>query len=153
MRVPYGAISVHPELTGIVTAAKVEPYAGRFASTHELAENAFIVMAVGNPRQVGGGFQVTPNAYLDDGLMGVMASTDFQTKELGLVIQELHGFTNTENQFVHYRQLAVFEIEVTAKLPANPDGEPHRWEHITFETRPKCLPVVLPKRCPLIKGA
>ena len=92
-------------LTGIITAAKMEPYAARFTSADEMAEDAIIVLAVGNARQAGGGFQVTRDAYLDDGLMDVMAITDFQTKELGLVIQELQDFTNTENTFVHYRQV------------------------------------------------
>jgi hypothetical protein len=48
----------------------------------------------GDARQAGGGFQVTPNAFLNDGLMDVMAITNFQTRELGLVIQELQDFTN-----------------------------------------------------------
>ena len=140
-------------LTGIVTAAKMEPYEGRFTSADEMAEGAFIVLAVGNARQAGGGFQVTPNAYLDDGLVDVMAITDFQTRELGLVIQKFQDFTNKENQFVHYRQLPGFEIDVSGKLPINLDGEPHCWDHITFEILPKCLPVVLPEGCPLIAGA
>jgi diacylglycerol kinase family enzyme len=69
------------------------------------------------------------------------------------VIAELQDFGNTNNQFVHYRQVPAFEIEVQGKLPINLDGEPHRWDHITFEILPKCLPVVLPEGCPLIKGA
>ncbi len=140
-------------LTGIVTAAKMEPYSGRVVSADESAEGSFIAMAVGNARQAGGGFQVTPNAYLNDGLMDVMFITDFKTKELGLVISELQDFTNTDNQFVHYRQVPGFEVDVPAKVPINLDGEPHRWDHITFEILPKSLPVVLPEGCPLIQGA
>ena len=140
-------------LTGIVTAAKMEPYSGRVVSADESAEGSFIALAVGNSRQAGGGFQVTRNALLNDGLMDVLIIADFQTKELGLVIQELQDFTNTENQFVHYRQVPAFEIEVPAKVPINLDGEPHRWDHITFDILPKCLPVVLPEGCPLIAGA
>ena len=140
-------------LTGIVTAAKMEPYAGKFTSADEMAEGAFIVLAVGNARQAGGGFQVTRNAMLDDGLMDVMAITDFQTKDLGLVIQETQDFTNTDNQYVHYRQVSGFEIDLESALPINLDGEPHRWDHIKFDILPKCLPLVLPEDCPLIKGA
>ena len=138
-------------LTGIVTAAKMTPYSGRVVAADDSAEGSFIAMAVGNARQAGGGFQVTPNALLNDGLMDVMFIADFQTKELGLVIQELQDFANTDNMFVHYRQVSGFEIEVSGKLPINLDGEPHRWDHIKFEILPKCLPVVLPEGCPLIK--
>ena len=137
-------------LTGIVTAAKMEPYSGKFVAPDESTEGSFIVMAVGNARQAGGGFQVTPNAFLDDGLMDVTALADFQTKELGLVISEFQDFANPDNQFVHYRQVPGFEIELTSELPINLDGEPHRWDHIRFEILPKCLPVVLPEGCPLI---
>ena len=140
-------------LTGIVTAAKMEPYSGKFVAPDESTEGSFIVMAVGNARQAGGGFQVTPNAHLNDGLMDVMFIADFQTKELGIVIQELQDFANTDNQFVHYRQVPGFEIEVSGKLPINLDGEPHRWDHIKFEILPRCLPVMLPEGCALIKGA
>ena len=139
-------------LTGIVTAAKMEPYAGRVVSADESAEGSFIAMAVGNARQAGGGIQVTPNAFLDDGLMDVMFIADFQTKELGLVINEFKDYANADNQFVHYRQVPGFEVEVSGKLPINLDGEPHSWEHITFEILPRCLPVVLPEECALIKG-
>jgi lipid kinase YegS len=140
-------------LTGIVTAAKMAPYAGKFTSADEMAEGEFIVLAVGNARQAGGGFQVTRNAMLDDGLMDVMAITDFQTTDLGLVIQETQDFANTDNQFVHYRQVPAFEIELESALPINLDGEPQRWDHIKFEILPKCLPVVLPEGCPLIQGS
>ena len=94
----------------------------------------------------------TANAFLDDGLMDVMAITDFQTKDLGLVVQESQDFTNRDNNFVHYRQVPAFEIEVPGEMPINLDGEPHRWDHIKFELLPKCLPVVLPQGCPLIQG-
>ena len=140
-------------LTGIVTAAKMEPYSGHFVTPDESTKGSFIVMAVGNARQAGGGFQVTRNALLNDGLMDVMAISDFQTKDLGLVIQELQDFTNTDNQFVHYRQVPGFEIELNSALPINLDGEPHRWDHIKFEILPQCLPVVLPDSCPLIEAS
>jgi lipid kinase YegS len=140
-------------LTGIVTAAKMEPYEGRFTSADEIAEGSVLVLAVGNARQAGGGFQVTRNAFLDDGLMDVMAISDFQTKELGLVVQELQDFANPKNTFVHYRQVPACEIDVGSALPINLDGEPHRWDHIKFELLPKCLPMVLPEGCALIQGA
>jgi diacylglycerol kinase family enzyme len=107
-------------LTGIVTAAKMQPYNGRFSTAEEIA---------------------------------VMAISDFQTKELGLVVQELQDFANPDNTFVHYRQVPACEIEVESALPINLDGEPHRWDHIKFEILPRCLPVVLPEGCPLIQGA
>ncbi len=138
-------------LVGILTAGKMTPYTGRAKGPDQSVDGTFIVMAVGNARQAGGGIQVTPNAYLDDGLMDVLFITDFQTREFGLVINELQDLTNADNQFVHYRQVSGFEVEVPAKIPINLDGEPHCWDHISFEILPKCLPVVLPEGCPLLR--
>jgi len=140
-------------LVGVVTAAKMTPYRGRIKLPQGSAEGSFIVMAVGNARQAGGGLQVTPEAWLDDGLLDILFITDFQTAELGQVMQELQDFDNAGNRFVHYRQVPGCEVEVPEKLPLNLDGEPHLWDNITFEILPQCLPVVLPEGCPLIRGA
>ena len=129
------------------------PYAGKMVGSGESKEGSFIAMAVGNARQAGGGLQVTQKAYLDDGLLDLMVIGDFTTRDLGVVLDELQQFDDPSNQFVHYRQMDTFEIEVAGKLPINLDGEPYRWDHIRFEVRPKALRFVLPDGCPLITGA
>ena len=139
-------------LTGILTAAKMTPYAGKMVGSGESKEGSFIAMAVGNARQAGGGLQVTQKAYLDDGLLDLMVIGDFTTRDLGVVLDELQRFDDPSNQFVHYRQMDTFEIEVAGKLPINLDGEPYRWDHIRFEVKPKALRVVLPEGCPVIQG-
>lgn len=139
-------------LVGIVTAAKMMPYSGKVVGAGESAEGTFIALAVGNARQAGGGFQVTPKALLDDGLLDLMILTDFETKDLGLVLNEIQDFANPSNRFVHYRQVPEFEMEIPGKLPINLDGEPYRWDRIRFEVRPKAIHVVLPEGCPLIQG-
>ncbi len=140
-------------LVGVVTAAKMTPYDGKLVSADESAEGSFIALAVGNGRQAGGGFQVTQKAYLDDGLLDLMVLQNFQTKDLGLVVNELQTFDNPQNQFVHYRQIEGFEIEVQGKLPINLDGEPYRWDRIRFEVKPGALRVILPEGCALLSGA
>jgi lipid kinase YegS len=139
-------------LVGLVTAAKMTPYSASLVAADESAEGLFIALAVGNARQAGGGFQVTQKAFLDDGLLDLMVIQDFQTKDLGVVLNEFQTFDNPGNQFVHYRQLPAFEIEVASKLPINLDGEPYRWDRIEFAINPSALRVVLPEGCPLIQG-
>jgi diacylglycerol kinase family enzyme len=56
-------------LGGLLTTGKMTPYEGRLVSPPESAGGSFIALAVGNARQAGGGFQVTPKAYLNDGLV------------------------------------------------------------------------------------
>jgi lipid kinase YegS len=137
-------------LVGLLTAAKMTPYEGRFVSPSESAHGSFIALAVGNARRAGGGFQVTPKACLNDGLLDLMTIADFQARELGLVLDELQRFDDPRNRFVHYRQSPGFEIEVPATLPINLDGEPYRWDRIVFGITPAALRMILPERCPLL---
>ena len=140
-------------LVGIVTAAKMTPYSGRVSVPGEENEGTFIVMAVGNGCQAGGGLRVTPDARIDDGLMDILFISDFQPQDLGLVMQELEDHSNTGNRFVHYRQVTGCQVDVPGKVPINLDGEPYRWDHMTFKIRPRCLPVVLPDGCQLLAGS
>jgi lipid kinase YegS len=140
-------------LTGIVTAAKMEPYSGSFAASGDTAGGSFIALAVGNARQAGGGLQVAQKAFVNDGLLDLTVMSAFEMKDLGIVVEELQDFDNPANQFVHYRQLESFEIDVPGKIPINLDGEPYRWDRIRFEMAPKALRVVLPEGCPVIKGS
>jgi diacylglycerol kinase family enzyme len=96
--------------------------------------------------------QVTPKAYIDDGLLDATVVGMFEMRDLGVIIEELQTFDNPDNQFVHYRQLESFEIEVQGTLPINLDGEPYRWDRIRFEIAPKALKVVLPEGCPVVRG-
>jgi diacylglycerol kinase family enzyme len=108
---------------------------------------------VGNARHAGGGFEIAPKAYLNDGLLDLMVIADFHPRELGLVLDEWQHFDDPRNRFVHYRQSSGFEIEVPATLPINLDGEPYRWDRIVFGVRPGALRIVLPERCLLLTGA
>jgi lipid kinase YegS len=139
-------------LMGVLTAAKMSPYEGRFVAPSESGQGSFIALAVGNARQAGGGFQVTPKAYLNDGLLDLMVIADFETRELGFVLDELQSFDDPQNRFVHYRQSPGFEIEVPATLPINLDGEPYRWDRIAFGVKPGALRIVLPERCSLLSA-
>jgi lipid kinase YegS len=140
-------------VVGLLTAAKMTPYTGRFVGPSESAEGSFIALAVGNARQAGGGFEIAPKAYLNDGLLDLMVIADFHPRDLGLVLDEWQDFDDPRNRFVHYRQSSGFEIEVPATLPINLDGEPYRWDRIVFGVRPGALRIVLPEGCLLLTGA
>jgi len=80
-------------LMGLITVAKMTPYTGKVVGAGESAEGSFIALAVGNARQAGGGIQVTPKAFLDDGLLDMVILTDFNTNELGIVLNEFRVLT------------------------------------------------------------
>lgn len=137
-------------LMGLVTAAKMNPYECRFTdpngTTHE---GALLIMAVGNGRQCGGGYQVTPHALLNDGLLDVVAIHDAEVPQLGLVLKELLDLRAETNQFVTYRQVSAFSLESSRPLQVNLDGEPYLDTNFQFEVVPDALSFILGPDAPL----
>ena len=141
-------------LMGAVTAAKMTPYECRFtAPDGTTREGALLLMAVGNGRQCGGGYQVTPHAFLNDGLLDVVAIHDAEVPQLGLVLGELTDMTAKSNQFVTYLQVPSFTLESSRPLQLNLDGEPYRDTNFQFEVVPGALPFVLGPDAPLKPAA
>ena len=137
-------------LMGLVTAAKMNPYDCRFTAPDGTAhEGLLLVMAVGNGRQCGGGYQVTPQALLNDGLLDVVAIHDAAVPQLGMVLSELLDMTAETNQFVTYKQVPSFSLESSRPLQLNLDGEPYIDTNFQFEVLPKVLPFILGPNAPL----
>lgn len=137
-------------LMGIVTAAKMNPCQCRFETPDGTArEGAVLVLAVGNGRQCGGGYQVTPHALLNDALLDVVAIHDVELTQIGLVLNELMDMRAESNQFVTYRQVPSFTLESTQPLQLNLDGEPYRNTKFQFEVLPGALSFVLGSEAPL----
>jgi lipid kinase YegS len=137
-------------LMGIVTAAKMNPYECRFtAPDGTVYEGLLLVMAVGNGRQCGGGYQVTPKAILNDGLLDVVAIHDVEISQLGMILNELFDLTAETNQFVTYKQVPAFSLESSRPLQMNLDGEPYLDTSFQFEVLPEALPFILGPNAPL----
>jgi lipid kinase YegS len=137
-------------LMGLVTAAKMNPYECRFTLPDGTAsEGLLLIMAVGNGRQCGGGYQVTPHALLNDGLLDVVAIHDAEVPQLGLVLSELLDLRAKSNQFVTYRQVSSFSLESSRPLQLNLDGESYLDTSFHFEVLPKALPFILGPNAPL----
>ena len=137
-------------LMGLVTAMKMEPYHALVATpegdTHE--GNLFVV-AVGNGRQAGGGFQLAPDAVLNDGLLDVMGIVDVDVPELGAIFGELGNMTASGNRYVKYAKLSAFRIESDRPMQMNLDGEPLRDSAFDFQVLPRALRFILPSDAPL----
>ncbi len=137
-------------LMGLVHAPSFLPYRGKFITPEAEHHGAIIAMAVGNGRCAGGGFQVTPRALLNDGLLDLMMIVDFEVLEFGVLISELFNLGAEENRCAVYRQLKSFRIEVDEPLPMNLDGEPIVESTFDFEVVPRRLPFILPKGAPIV---
>ena len=137
-------------LMGLFTALKMRPYRGKVIAPDLEAEGTLIVIAVGNGRQAGGGYQVAPDAMLDDGLLDVMAVHDVEVSELGTLFSEIMKPQSPENRYVHYGQFASFKIEMLDELQFNLDGEPVKGKSFKFDVLPRVLPFVLPNDAPIM---
>ena len=129
-------------LMGMVKAMNLTPYTGRLLIPgQEPIEGNMLFGAVGNNHFAGGGFDIAPNAQLDDGLMdltAIMHSPGFSPTELA---SELENPMNANNRFVFYRQLSEFTIEADQPLHCNLDGEPVSKKKLRFRVLPQHLRV------------
>lgn len=137
-------------LMGVVTAARMNPIECRFTLPDgTIHEGSLLLMAVGNGRQCGGGYQVTPHAFLNDGLLDVIIVHDADIPHFGSVLSELQDVTNRDNRYVAYEQVTSFSIESSRPLQLSLDGEPYRDTSFKFDLLPKALPFILGPAAPL----
>jgi lipid kinase YegS len=119
-------------IMGLVKAFSFSPYEGRLLiPDEEPIEGSMLLMAVGNNRLAGGGFEVAPRAQLDDGLLDLAVLGSRPDTPLARLAQELRAPGDPENEILFYRQLPAFTVESDEELHLNLDGEPtldHRFE-------------------------
>ncbi len=138
-------------LMGIVTAAKMNPYECQFTGPDGVVhEGKLLLMAVGNGRQCGGGYQVAPEAILNDGLLDVVVVHDAELSQFGMVLNEIFNMTSEDNQFVTYKKVPAFTLESSSPLQLNLDGEPYRNTRFDFKVLPKSLPFILGPEAPVV---
>ena len=131
-------------LTGFARALQLKPYTGRVTLPDgSVEEGSMVVMAVGNNRCAGGGFEVAPHADLADGLLDLAVLASADTPDLKTIASEIADPFNENNRFLQYHQLQSFNIETDRPLHTNLDGEPLIDDHFEFSIRHKALSVVL----------
>ncbi len=131
-------------IMGFAKAFQLEPYEGRIILPDgSVEEGSMLVMAVGNNRFAGGGYQIAPRASLTDGLLDVAVISGTRPETINRLAAELKDPTNTKNEHLLYRQLSDFRIESKKPLHVNLDGEPVKGISFDFHCCPRALAVVL----------
>lgn len=131
-------------LMGLVKVWALEPYTGRVVLADGSSEKgSMVIMAVGNNRFAGGGFEVAPKADLADGLLDLAVLASADASDATKIAGELADPFNQSNEFLQYRQLDSFVIETDRPLHMNLDGEPVVESRFAFKTHPRALSVVL----------
>jgi len=141
-------------LTGLTHFDSVRPEHGRLSGPAFAWEGAFLVLAVGNGRQAGGGRQLCPEALLDDGLLDVSLLPHVPKQDVPEVLRVLlrEGLAGFRRTLVSAR-VPWLEIETNEPLQINLDGEPLTGTRFRFEVLPRRLPMRLPVACPLLEAA
>jgi lipid kinase YegS len=130
-------------LMGMIKALQLTPYTGRLlAPGEEPIEGSMLFMAVGNNHFAGGGFDVAPNAKLDDGLLDLVKVGLEPGHPVTELRSEIEDPMNPNNKHVGYRQLSEFTIESDRKMHCNLDGEPVLKKKFRFSVLPRHLSVV-----------
>lgn len=138
-------------LTGLTRFTSVRPARGRLTGPGLAWEGAFLVLAVGNGRQAGGGIMLCPEAILDDGLFDVRLLPAMPGANLPAALRDLlrEGFDAVQRTLVGAR-VPWLEVEAEEPLQINLDGEPLTNTRFRFEVLPRRLRMMLPPGCPLL---
>ncbi len=127
-------------LNGLVKLWQLEPYEGTLKLPDaEPQEGSVLLMAVGNSRLAGGGFEVAPLAKVDDGLLDLMMLRHDGVPDPASVLSELKDPRNPDNRYIGYVQAPSFEITSHTPLHLNLDGEPVITETMAFSVLPGAL--------------
>ena len=138
-------------ISGLVQALSFTPFPGEVRMPQESLTDAVIAGAVCNGRQAGGGQQLAPTAMIDDGLIDVVALTEFSPRNVRQVINELMG-TEIDGDYVMRYKVPWIEWESEVAMPINLDGEPIAAKNIRFEVMPRAIKLVLPENCPMTRA-
>lgn len=139
-------------LTALTQFNSIRAAHGRLSGPRLSWEGDFLVLAVGNGRQAGGGHQLCPQALLNDGLLDVRVLPQLPAEEIPQTLRTLlhEGFDAVKRTLVDTR-VASLQINADETMQINLDGEPISDTHFELEVLPGRLRLHLPENCPLVK--
>jgi lipid kinase YegS len=141
-------------VTGLSRFSAIEGVNGRFRGPGFEWEGTFLVFAVGNGRQAGGGHLLCPEAKIDDGLLDLRILPNLPEGEISTALAGVlrRGLGAVESHMVSAR-LARIELEAQTDLSVNLDGEPlAQASRRRFEIEAKALRLHLRPSAPLLSG-
>ncbi|WP_185967917.1 lipid kinase YegS [Thalassotalea sp. PS06] len=142
-------------LSGLIQAVNFTPFPGTIEVDGEEEEVNVIVAAACNGRQAGGGQQLAPHAFINDGLIDVVAISEFPPESVSDVFKELVEIQDKpemDGKFVRRMQTKGVKWCAKETMPVNLDGEPINEKNIEFRVLAGEIPMVLPSNCPLLKS-
>ena len=137
-------------LHALATAFKASAWNLHLSVGDQTIDGPVVLLAIGNGRQAGGGYHLTADAVVDDGLLDVVVVQDMDLAHFGTILQELNDPGCAANQYTRYWRVPALRFETEPSLPLNLDGEPLTERRFDVAVLPARLPVILPCDSPLI---
>jgi lipid kinase YegS len=134
---------------GAILAFNLHHYQGRLTLPGREITGSGPVAIVGNGRQTGGGMQVAPRAFIDDGLLDILVVRQISPTALLAAARELQQLPS-DGEYISYRQTPWLEVHPEEAIPVNLDGEPLRLSTVRYEAVPKAIQLILPPDCQLL---
>ena len=137
-------------LTGLSRLGRIEPHTARLQGPGFEWQGEFIALGIGNGRQAGGGQALCPDALVDDGLLDLTIVPPLEGEllaTLGTVMAD--GKEAALDRVAVRRALPWLEIDASAPLTLNLDGEPVEATRFRIECIPGRVRMHLPADCPL----
>jgi YegS/Rv2252/BmrU family lipid kinase len=134
---------------GAILAINVHQYHGRVTSPDGEITGSGPVAIIGNGRQTGGGVQVAPRAFIDDGLLDVLVIRHIPATALLTAARELQQLS-PDGEYISYWQTPWVEVHPEEVIPVNLDGEPAEFLNVRYEAITKAIQVIVPPNCPLL---
>ena len=131
-------------ITGVRKFTQLEPYRARFAGPGFEHRCSFLLFAVGNARETGGGTALTPRASVTDGLLDVCIVEEMPRAEFVRLVLRLKRGEHLDHPSVVYAQLPSLTVDVQHEITVNVDGESTSQRELTYEARPLDLLVHMP---------
>ena len=130
-------------ITGMRKLTQLEAHRARFAAPGFELRCAFLLFAVGNGRETGGGTALTPRASLTDGLLDLCIVEEMPRGEFTRLLLKLKRGEHLDHPGVIYQQLSSLTVDVQHTITVNVDGEPTTNRELTYDVRPRDLLVHL----------
>jgi lipid kinase YegS len=134
---------------GAILAINVHQYHGRVTLPDREITVSGPVAIIGNGRQTGGGVQVAPRAFIDDGLLDVLVIRQIPATALLTAARELQQLS-PDGEYISYWQTPWVEVHPEEVVPVNLDGEPAEFSSVRYEAVSKAIRVIVPSNCPLL---
>ena len=132
-------------VTGARQFVDLRPVSGRFEADGQLlTETDFLLFAVGNAKQTGGGSMLTPRAELEDGRLDLLVVRAVPRVDFLSLLPDLRAGTHLESPDILYTQAASFVVSTEETLSVNADGEPFRGTRFEYRLDPERLVVMKP---------